>query len=279
MAFPSPQVAAWLSLVGARRRRWLVVGILAVSVLSGNLLIGRAAAQRAGGMVQPAPTVAPLDRALNLVAQARSSFQQIEDYTCTLVKREVVRGQAQPENVVALKVRNRPFSIHMRWQQPHALQGQEACWVTGRNNGMMRVKGPGLLGAVGFVNLDPKDARATATSRHSITEAGIGNVIERYAERWEAEKKVNRTRVRINEYEFNKRKCIRVESVHPGSKPGDFYSYRNIVYFDKENHLPIRTESYDWPKEGGKADGELLEAFSFVDLRLNVRLDESAFNH
>lgn len=249
------------------QRYRLVLSLLAVGILMSSWLPVRAAP----------PT--PIDRALHLITQARRSFQQVDDYTCTLVKREVVRGQQQPENVIALKVRNQPFSIHMRWLKPKMLEGQEACYVAGQNNGMMRVKGAGLLGAVGFINLDPKDPRAMQTSRHCITEAGIGNIIERYAERWERERALHRTQVRIGEYEFHQRRCVRVETIHPDSKPGDFYAYRNVVYFDKENHLPIRTESYDWPRAGGKPEGELLESFSFVDLKLNVHLEASAFRY
>ena len=40
------------------------------------------------------------------------------------------------------------------------------------------------------------DAKARQASRHSITEAGIGNMIERFSVRWEGERKLNRTKVR-----------------------------------------------------------------------------------
>jgi hypothetical protein len=227
----------------------------------------------------PSPAASPLDRPLRLIAEARKSFENVQDYTATLVKREQVNGQLLPENVIALKVRNQPFSIHMRWLKPKALEGQEACYVAGRNNGMMRVKPPGMLGAMGFLNLDPRAPQAQQMSRHSITEAGIGNVIERFAQRWESERQTGKTRVRIGEFEFSNRKCVRVESSHPGSKPGDYYAYRILIYFDKETHLPIRTECYDWPKEGGKPEGDLLECFSFTDLKLNVGLTDEAFNY
>jgi hypothetical protein len=221
----------------------------------------------------------PLDRALRLINEARQNFAQVEDYTCTLVKREMIGERMLPENVILMKVRNEPFSVYMKWQQPKALVGQEACYVAGKNNGMMRVKGAGLLGAVGFVNLDPSDPRSKQNSRHKISEAGIGNMIERFAESWQSDRSQKGTKVRIGEYEFNKVRCVRVETTHPGSKPGDFYCYRSVLYFDKESHLPIRSELYDWPKEGGKPDGDLMECFSFTDLKLNVGLTDDVFEH
>ena len=251
--------------------RWSGIGTAALGVLL--------AAWLAGGRAAPPPPVQPLARPLALIAAARKSFAEVEDYTCLLVKRETMRGQLQPEQVIEMKVRNRPFSVHMRWQKPKAHEGQEVCYVAGRNNGLMRVKGPGLLGAIGFINLEPRDPKAMQTSKHSITEAGIGNLIERYAERWENEAKLNRTRVRVNDFEFNQRKCARIETMHPGSKPGDFYAYRNVLFIDKENHLPIRSEMYDWPQPAGKPEGELMESFSFVDLKVNVKLPSDAFNH
>lgn len=229
----------------------------------------------------PAPGQAPaaLDRALRLIADARQRYEKLDDYTCTLVKRESVNGQMLPENVIFLEARTRPFSIHLKWQQPKALAGQEACYVSGKHNGMMRVKPPGLLGAMGFVNLPTNDAKAKQYSRHAISDAGIGNMIERYAARWEAERGQNRVRMKLNEFEFNGRKCVRVETTNVNAKPGEVYAYRSMVYFDKEHRLPIRTEAYDWPKEGGKPDGELLEVFNLTDLKLNVGLADAVFAH
>jgi hypothetical protein len=251
-----------------------------VAVLTGVVLAAGVAALPPDALGQSAPAGSPnLQRALKLIAAARESFADVQDYTLTLVKRETVNGQQLPENVIALKIRQEPFSVHMRWLKPKPLEGQEACYVAGKNNGMMRVKPPGLLGAMGFVNLDPKDNRARQMSRHNITEAGLGNLIERYAQRWESERGNTKTKFRIGESDFMGKKCVRVETAHPGSKPGDFYAFRSIVYFDKETHLPARCECFDWPKEGGKPEGEQTEVYNFTELKLNVGLTDDAFSY
>jgi hypothetical protein len=220
-----------------------------------------------------------LDQALRLIAEARRSYQNVRDYSCLFVKRERIQGQLQPETLILMNVRTEPFSVYLRWQSPRSMVGQEACYVAGKNNGMMRARSSGLLGAVGFVSVDPRDPRAMQHNRHSITEAGIGNLIERSARRWESERRLGKTQVRISDYEYNKRKCTRVETTHPGSTPGQFYAYRSVIYFDKETNLPVRFEAYDWPRAGGPADGELLESYSYANLRLNVGLDDEVFNH
>jgi hypothetical protein len=221
----------------------------------------------------------PLQEPLRLIGEARKAHEDVHDYSCVLIKKERLAGQLQPESVISMKVRSQPFAVYLRWQQPKNLAGQEACYVAGKNDGKMRVHSTGLRGAVGWVSLDPNDERAKKTSNHSITEAGIGNLITRFAKSWEHEKDLNLTRVRVGEYEYNKRRCMRVEMIHPDNRGGQFLTYRSVLYFDKETHLPIRVEVYDWPREGGNPDGELMEVYSYVNIKLNVGLSDESFNY
>jgi hypothetical protein len=70
-----------------------------------------------------------------------------------------------------------------------------------------------------------------------------------------------------------------VETLHPDNAGKQFAFYRSLVYFDQENHLPIRVENYDCPKPGGDANGTLVESYSYADVRVNVRLGDETFNH
>lgn len=261
-----------------RFRRWFLG-------LAGVLLLGLAVMAR-----QPVPTIVPptprppnpdgstvMDEPLRLLAQARQVFQGVQDYSCVLIKRERIRGQLEPDEVIAMRVRNQPFSVFLHWQAPRSLAGQEACYVVGRNNNMLRVHSTGLAGVIGWVSLDPRDPRVLEHSRHSVTEAGIGNLLDRYAQRWEEERRLNVTQVTVANYVYNQRPCRRVELIHPAG--GHFNFYRSLIYFDAENHLPIRVENYDWPRSRGGPDGELAEVYSYIDLRLNVRLGEETFNY
>jgi hypothetical protein len=214
---------------------------------------------------------------LQLIAEARRSYHDVKDYTCLFIKRERLRGQLQQENLIEMKVRTQPFSVYLHWLKPLPTAGQEVCYVAGRNKGMMRVHSSGLLGTVGFVSMDPRDPRALETNRHSVTEAGIGNLIDRYGEGWELERRLNRTQARIQEYEYNHRRCTRVEVIRPDSAGQQIPFHRSIVYFDKENHLPIRAENYDWPRPPADPSGALVESYSYVNLRLNIGLSDALF--
>ena len=219
-----------------------------------------------------------MDEPLRLLADANAAFANVTDYTCTLVKKKRINGELTPDHVIDLSVRNEPFSVYMRWLGPRDKNGQEACYVAGRQDGKMRVKSSGLLGAVGFVSIDPTN-RALKTSRHAITEAGIGNLLRRFSGRWEIERKLNVTQVKIGEYDYNKRRCVRVETIHPTNPDNQFLCYRTVLYFDKENHLPIRVEAYDWPTAEGDVKGPLVEVANYTNLRLNVGLGDDTFNH
>jgi hypothetical protein len=51
-----------------------------------------------------------------------------------------------------------------------------------------------------------------------------------------------------------------------------------VVYFDKQTHLPLIMEAYDWPRRPGDT-GDPLEKYSYAGLRLNVGLGDEVFNH
>jgi hypothetical protein len=223
----------------------------------------------------------PMDEPVRLIHEAQRAYQDVRDYTCLLIKRESINGMLpNADTVMEMKVRAQPFSVYLRFIQPRTEAGQEVCYVAGRNDGKMRVRPKGVLGSfAGFVSLDPNDPRARQTSKRSITEAGIGNMIDRFARAWENERSGNlTTQVRVAEYEYNRRRCARVETIHPDNGNGHFLYYRDVVYFDKETHLPIRLEFYDWPRQAGDT-GHLVEVYSFANMRLNVGLGDEVFNH
>ena len=86
--------------------------------------------------------------------------------------------------------REKPFSVHMKWLSPEKSRNQEVIYVQGQNNGNMRVKSRGPLGGglLGWISVNPNDPKIFQHSRHTITEAGIGNMIEQLIKNLEIEK-------------------------------------------------------------------------------------------
>jgi hypothetical protein len=235
---------------------------------------------RPDGVLTSAPAPASsLDEPLRLLALAQQSFRGVRDYQCRMVKRERIDGRLQPQNSMLMYARTAPFSIFFRWLEPASVAGQEVCYVAGRYGNNLRVRPRGLLGAVGFVTLDLNDPRVRQSSRHVITDAGIGPLINQLSAGWQKERVWKMTQVQLAEYTFDGKRCIRVDMIHPATRDRRFLHARDVVYFDKDtHHLPLRMEAYDWPRRAGEA-GELLEMYSYVDLRLNVGLRDDVFNH
>jgi len=47
---------------------------------------------------------------------------------------------------------------------------------------------------------------------------------------------------------------------------------------DKALNLPIRYESYDWPRKEGETP-KLIEAYTYLNLQLNVGLTDADFDY
>jgi hypothetical protein len=261
----------------------LLVALFVTTVTLGAVLwccsLPRAAASPQPPIAKASATTsaeAPLDVALRLVGEALQTYKQVRDYGCTMISQESIKGKLQAEHVIDLKYRAQPHSVYMRWVGPKDLAGREVFYVKGQNNNKMRVRERGVAGALGFISIDPNDPRVFEHSRHTIVEAGIGHLIDRLGHWFEQERRLNKTQVRMAEYDYNNRRCIRVEAIR-AERSKSYYCFRTVVYFDKENRLPIRVENYDWPRQGGPADGELLESFSFINIQFNRGINEAIF--
>jgi hypothetical protein len=240
-------------------------------------LAGAASAQAPKQAPAKGKPADPMKEPLRLIARARAAHAKLTDYSCTLIKRERLEGELTPNHVITLKVRKEPLSVSMVWQEPKDSEGQEVVYVAGKYDGKMRVKMGGFLGSIGFVSVPIDDPRTLKVSRHKVTDAGMGPLIERFARGWEIERQIKQTQVRIGTFTYAKRKCTRVELTHRSRAGGKLKHFRNVVYFDQETGLPIRVENYDWPdKEGEKP--ALGEVYSYVNLRLNPGLPADVFD-
>jgi Protein of unknown function (DUF1571) len=235
----------------------------------------------------PAPrTVTPasatgasqFDQPLAWLLDARRNFTAVQDYTCTLTKQESINGVLSEPHIIDAKFRTKPFSVYMRWLAPSKLYNQEAAFVLGQNNNKMRVHSKGLIkGAVGFVSLDLNDRRVMEQSRHTIYDAGIGNLIEQAIKYVEVEKEIGKGHVRISQVLHDNRHCLRVEIIR-SERRQQYDFHRTVFYLDKDAKLPVRAENYDWPRQGGSPTGDLIEQVSFTNLRWNLGLTEREFN-
>jgi len=233
----------------------------------------------AQGQVVPAKVeISPLDQPIALLQEAKRNYSAVKDYTCTLVSQERVRGKLEEQSIMQFKMKTVPFSVYMKWLAPRESVNQEVAFVLGKNNNKMRVRsvrlGEGKL--LGFMSIDPNDPRVLERSRHNILEAGIGKMIDQNIAHWEKTRKIGQSKVDISEAKYNERDCICI-NITSMQRDANSYCYRTVIYLEKASKLPLRLENYDWPQTGGNPSGELMEMFSYVNLRFNVGLTNEDF--
>jgi len=254
---------------------WFAAAIVSAALLQ-NAAQGQAP-KLDGEVVQATAKPSQLDQPLAWLYDAKRNYGALKDYSCTLVSEENVRGKLQDQNIIQMKVKTEPFCVYMRWLAPKQSLNQEVAFIAGKNNNKMRVKS-NVLGSkiIGFMSIDPNDPRVMDHSRHTILEAGIGNMIDQNIRHWEKERQIGKTEVRISESSYNDRKCHRIETINT-ERRADSYCYRSVIYLEQNAKLPIRLEVYDWPRKGGPAEGELLERFSYVNIQFNAGMSVRDF--
>ncbi|MFT3882098.1 MAG: DUF1571 domain-containing protein [Gemmatales bacterium] len=209
-----------------------------------------------------------LTEALALAKAAQASLNKMPGYKCIYLRDERI-DNAMQENSLMLAVMHEPFSVMMEWAEPKIKSGRKAVYATGKYDGKMIVKQL-------FVRkvLDINESISLKESRHTIAEAGLKNLVDRFVASWEEESKVNETNARYSdatiEATVNKKKysypCRCVETDHPMSAKDKYMFHTVKIYFDKATGLPVRMEGYEWPTEGGKP-GRLMEKYTYIDVQ------------
>lgn len=235
----------------------------------------------------------PLDQAIKIAEDGLHRIRtEVSDYSCTIVKQERISGELNPPEHIQALIRNRkivngvshqPLSVYLNFLKPDAVQGREVIYVEGQNNGkMVAHEAKGIKAAFGWVWLNPDGILAMQGQRYPITEIGIENLVDKLIERATRDRKSDpealNTQVRyIEGAKINGRSCMVIEVTHPVQLPQyDFHIAR--VFIDDQYQVPVRYAAYIWPTTPGGRP-EVDEAYTYLDMKLNVGLNASDFDH
>lgn len=221
----------------------------------------------------PVRTADPLGA---MLTSARTAYAGVRDYSCTFTRQERVDGALGAEQVGELKVRVNPYSVAVRFARPEAVAGLSASFVTGKRAEQVKVRPAGAkgLGAALLVALD--DPKGLPAGRHTVTGYGIGAVLDRLATVAAREKTLNNpVEVYPTAYQFAGKPVTRYE-VLTRRPHAHRYAYKMLVFVDDQTKLPVRWEAHDAPRPG-TTSGDLLEAHSYTDVKLNVGVGDAAF--
>ncbi len=271
---------------GALEREGLHEPVYRISKTSKNTL-GSEALKTPEPLAQPDTESHPLDPALELARKSLDHIEQnIHDYTCTLVKRERVQGELLEHEFMTCKIRHErdrdgqavPFGVYLGFLKPDTVKGREVIYVDGQNSGKLIAHEGGFKGRfIPTVSLLPTSALALRGNRYPITEIGIKTLTERLIEKGSRDRRLGDCEVRMVEgAKVKGRFCTMLEVKHKDRRPEyEFYVAR--VFLDKELNMPIRYEAYDWPSSPGGSP-ELIEEYTYINLQLNVGLQDEDFN-
>ncbi len=226
---------------------------------------------------------ADIDQAIKLLDKARTAFADVKDYRCIYLRDEFIDNELK-ENLMILKVRHDPFSVYMEWLGPKSKKNRKAAYIEGQNDNKVVVKD--LL----TIKLDPKKSIEMKESRHTILEAGLRNMMEQFQKGWAKEKELKLIEVTLQDATIKvklpdgevARDCVCVTTVHDPKHKNKLVQNgvrfrRTLLYFDKETSLPIRMEGYDWPKGAKDREGQLLERYTYLNIKTNLGLADKDF--
>lgn len=232
----------------------------------------------------PTHPVGPVLRLANLsLVRLRND---IRDYTCTVERRERVNGHLNAPETFFVKLRHEefhpevestPFSVYMRFDAPARLAGREILFSTKADDQRLLVRNGGLRLSFLTLHLEPDCPLAMNGNLYPITEFGIARLIERMLELGKQELAFAECEVKAKlDCEVDQRPCTQIEVFHPVYR-AQFRYHLVRIYIDNESLLPIRFESFDWPKAPGE-EPILNEQYTYREVQLNVGLTDDDFD-
>lgn len=219
----------------------------------------------------------PLMPAIRWAHSAIDDIEAIDDYSCTLVKRERVGGRLIGPQYLALKVRHRPFSVYLEYLAPRSLRGREVIYVAGENNNKLVAHTTGIQRRLlSRVSLRPTSRLAMTDNRYPITEVGILRLTQRLIEVGEHDMQQGNCQVAVTSIDLDKQPCTCIEVVHPDASK-DFLFHKAKIYIENKRRLPVRYEAYDWPENPGEQP-PLIEEYTYLNLKLNNGFTDDDFS-
>ena len=217
------------------------------------------------GVAAAEPTdIVPLEE---IIEKTALRYQSVNDYTGILHRREFVGGKVREESDIIFKFM-KPEHYYLKWTGKK-YHGTEVIFVRGKYDDKMVVH---LGGILGFFNLslNPEGRLARRNNRHSITEAGIGTIIQRANEYYLVSRERKDGAITYEgEKEINGKALMLFKSVFPEGK--GYYGHIILLYFDKELSLPVKITVYGW-------EDEFLEDYHYENIELNTGLTEKDFD-
>lgn len=248
-------------------------GLTAEDMASLSLFFGDEGRSFVFKNMRPDAIRAILDRTEDWVflETGRRAVQAVPEYACTLEKQERVDRKLQGVETVALKYRENPRGVYMKWMAG-PFKGRELMYsesVLGKDK--IRVREGGLLGIVP-VTLAVDAPLARRGTKHLVTEVGLGQLVSMIERDYlKAGPKGHIKRINHGFTEVDGIKVYKFESILPRDKSLGYYCYRMVHYTDYLRALEIKCEVFNF-------DDELDEAYYYRSLNTRPGFSDKDFD-
>lgn len=230
--------------------------------------------------VTPAPVGEPMPQLRALHKKAAAKFATIDSYVARLRRREQINGKDKPEELMLFKFRKEPWSVYFKWL---GIEGhnRECIYVKGRYGNLIHTllaEGDVLLMPAGKkISLSPTSPLVTSRSRHSITNAGIGSMIEHFGKVLDAleagDKRYGTMKYlgQLRRPEFEQAHVAVEQAIPPGAETTLPQGGSRLWLFDPESGLPVLLVTTD-------DKNHEVEYYCYDRLQYPVKLDDDDFN-
>jgi len=217
----------------------------------------------------------PLAPALRVAERSLKAAKETEAFSGIFSKRENVNGVLTEKTHMQIKWRSTPFSVYMKFVEPHA--GREVIYVDGKNEGNLLIHETGVKSLVGTLSFKPNSPRVMAEGRYPITEIGLVKLAEAVIAQWQTETKYGEIDVKYyKNAKLNGKPCRVIQTSHPRPRK-QFKFQMTRLYIDAETSLPLRVEQYGFPTTaGGKS--VLMEEYEYSQLDTKADLNDIDFD-
>lgn len=195
--------------------------------------------------------------------------QTVQNYTCTFIKQERIKGELRPEQWIEVKYMEKPLSIAMKWVQ-NAPIGDAILYVDGKFNNQMVVRPKGIWNKlIGPQLRDPEGPEAMENTLRPVTMFGFRKMLVSLRDVYVlAEKRGDCTSHYVGLKNVAGRDALAIERILP--LKDDYPAKKTIWYMDVKDLVPLGIEAYDW-------DDQLTCSYTYKDIKFNTSITQEDF--
>lgn len=226
------------------------------------------------------PTAASKDDSTlqRLARRAVENERALQTYNVRLRRRERQKNGAAPTEIMLLKFRRTPYSLHLKWLGDEA-KGREIVFVQGQHEGKVHIlTGRGDLFGPGFrLAFEPDSPIVRSNFHYRVQEAALNGVVSRFSAQLDAIER-NQPNAGTMHYlghksrpEFPREMDAVEHRIPPGLESILPNGGTRTCYFDDATGLPLVVQTFD----GNRRE---VEYYCFDRLQSPVALDDSDFD-